>query len=360
MLCPDQIDENDYKNLIEKKLYLSNLADLFHKYFKLDKSMQSYRLEIDFFDLDLFDNDMDVLCEFFKKLENESIDPSNETSFGLKYLKSIQQQEIEIIVNNAEPQAIIWVHMTKVDSGINSTSLSEFNSLRYNKMLRLLQSKVLTNKYKHFTGENLNSSSHGSPQNILNDFIFNTVKSLIDKLTFELNKNQEEFIALSKLIKLNISFNFFLKLLFFSEIDKQLSKEIFKHYNYFNYLKRLYFSNSFSFKLENLLNEYLNDKTNAYSHPLVVYNDSKNGTNYQSQNENDTCFNILMSKWLNNLIDGNSKKNEMESRTSIIYRFCNHSILSADLTTLLQNVLHQLCYVIEIHESCAFDVSDFS
>lgn len=212
LLCPDKIDENDYKNLIEKKLHLSNLSDLFHKYFKLDKKLQSYKLEIDFFDsTELFNKDMDVLYDFFRKLENESIDPSNELTFGLKYLKSIQQQEIEIIVNNAEPQAIVWVHMTKVDPENKSTNLSEFNGLRYNKMLRLLQSKVLTNKYKHFAGENLNSSSNGSPQNILNDFIFNTVKSIIDKLTFELNKNQDEIIALSKLKKFYFKFKLFKK-----------------------------------------------------------------------------------------------------------------------------------------------------
>lgn len=106
-----------------------------------------------------------------------------------------------------------------------------------------------------------------------------------------------------------------------------------------------------------MLNEYLNDKSSGYNHPLVVYNDSKTGTQNQNQNQNVTYFNILMSKWLNKLIESNSKKNEIEPRTSIIYRYCNHSILSADLTTLLQNVLHQLCYIIEVHESCAFDVS---
>lgn len=198
MLCPDQIDECDYKNLLERKLEIANLSELFHKYYKLDKNMQSFKLEIEFFDSDVFDKEMGVLYEFFRKFENEIVDPGNEISFGLKYLKSIQQQEIEIIVSHAEPQSIIWVHMTKVDSSFNRTCSNELNASRYTKMLRLLQSKVLTNKYRHFAGENLNSSSHGSPQTILNDFIYNSVKSLIDKLTFELNKNQNEIIALSK------------------------------------------------------------------------------------------------------------------------------------------------------------------
>ncbi|RNA27285.1 NACHT and WD repeat domain-containing 2-like [Brachionus plicatilis] len=335
LLCPDTIDESDYKNLLERKLLMSNLTDLFHKYYKLDKTMQSYRLEIYFFESEVFDKDMKVLYEFFRKAENESVEPGNEMSFGLKYLKSIQQQEIEIIVSHAEPQSIIWVHMTKVDFAFNRTCSNEFNGLRYTKMLRLLQSKVLTNKYKHFAGESLNSSSHGSPQTILNDFIYNSVKSLIDKLTFELNKNQNEIIAL--------------------KIDKQLANEIFKHYNYFNYLKRSFFGNSYSFKLESMLNDYVNDTTLAYSHPLVVFNESKISCQDSCHNETITYFDILMSKWLNKLIDTRSKKNDSNRKSSIIYRYCNHSILSSDLTTLLQSVFHQLCYIIEIHESCAFD-----
>lgn len=145
----------------------------------------------------------------------------------------------------------------------------------------------------------------------------------------------------------------------FLEIDKKLSNEIFKHYNYFNYLKRLYFSNTYSFKLESLLNEYLHDKTSAYRHPLIIHNQTKVSSDDPSHNEKITCFNILMSKWLNKLMESNLKKNDSNALPSIIYRYCNHSILSADLTTLLQSILHQLCYIIEIHESCAFDVSHF-
>jgi hypothetical protein len=198
LLCPDQIDANDFKSLLEKKLQGANLMDLFQKYYKLDKNLQSYRLEIDFFSAESFEQDLDQLYDFFSKLESEMQIPG-ETSFCIKYLKSIQQQEIEIIVKSADPQSIIWVHMTKSDSSYNRSNSADFNQLRYTSILGLLQSKVLTNKYKHFTSENLHSSSNGKPENILNDFIHNTVVSLIDSFAFELNKNQNEMIAMSKL-----------------------------------------------------------------------------------------------------------------------------------------------------------------
>lgn len=143
---------------------------------------------------------------------------------------------------------------------------------------------------------------------------------------------------------------------FFKEIDKQLSKEIFKHYNYFSYLIRANYSNTSSFKLESMLHEYLNDKTNSYKHPFVIYNETGESCS-KNQSDANTCLNILMSKWLNKLIENNQKTFDFNSKTNIIYRYCNHSIISSDLTTLLQSILHQLCYIIEIHESCAFDVS---
>ncbi|CAF0715148.1 unnamed protein product [Brachionus calyciflorus] len=337
LLCPDQIDINDYRNHLEKKLQSLDLIDLFQKYYKLDKNLQSYCLEIDFFNSQSFCDDLKRLYDFFIKIEVEFLS-QNETSFRLKYLKSIQQQEIEIIVKHSDPQSIIWVNMTKSDANYNRSNSVDFNQMRYTNILNLLQSKVLTNKYKHFSSENLHSSSQGPPENVLNEFIYNSVKALIDNFTIELIKNQNEMIAL--------------------KIDKQLSEEIFKHYNYFSYLRRLKFSNSSSFKLESILHEYLNDKSSSYSHPLIIYNDSNNECSNDSKNhaESNNCLNILMSKWLNKLIDSNSQKlSDFNAKPSIIYRYCNHSILSSDLITLIQSILHQLCYIIGIHEACAFD-----
>lgn len=117
LLCPDQIEINDFKTMLEKKLQGSNLMDLFQKYYKLDKNLQSYKLDIDFFASDCFTNDLDRLYDFFCKLETEVLN-ANETSFRLKYLKSIQQQEIEIIVKHADPQSTIWVHMTVYSTGL--------------------------------------------------------------------------------------------------------------------------------------------------------------------------------------------------------------------------------------------------
>lgn len=105
-----------------------------------------------------------------------------------------------------------------------------------------------------------------------------------------------------------------------------------------------------------MLHEYLNDKTNSFKHPFLIHNDASENDSTNRSDAN-TCFNILMSKWLNKLIENNQKISDFNSKTTIIYRYCNHSNISSNLLTLLQSILHQLCYIIEIHESCAFDVS---
>lgn len=48
LLCPDSIDLNDYRIYLEKSLHKSGLSDLFQKYYKLDKHLQLYKLEVDF------------------------------------------------------------------------------------------------------------------------------------------------------------------------------------------------------------------------------------------------------------------------------------------------------------------------
>lgn len=58
--------------------------------------------------------------------------------------------------------------------------------MRYTSVLNLLQSKVLTNKYK-----------------------LNSVKTLVDSFAFELTKNQNEMTALSKKLKKNLKSKIF-------------------------------------------------------------------------------------------------------------------------------------------------------
>lgn len=127
-------------------------------------------------------------------------------------MKSIQQDEIEIIINNADPQSIIWAHLTKAEEATpntpNKSSNILFNKQRYSNILNLLQTKVLTNKYKqiqlcfepeHNSSENENNDVYlAKYKTCLNEFIFNSVKNLIDIFVIELNKNQSESFALSE------------------------------------------------------------------------------------------------------------------------------------------------------------------
>lgn len=39
----------------------------------------------------------------------------------------------------------------------------------------------------------------------------------------------------------------------------------------------------------------------------------------------------------------------------IVYRFCACTVPSSDMTTLIQSIVHQICYFLEIHESWSFD-----
>ena len=41
----------------------------------------------------------------------------------------------------------------------------------------------------------------------------------------------------------------------------------------------------------------------------------------------------------------------------IVYRFCGQTIFSNNLYNLIQSIMHQLCFLFEIHESFAFHVS---
>lgn len=48
-----------------------------------------------------------------------------------------------------------------------------------------------------------------------------------------------------------------------------------------------------------------------------------------------------------------------EASNAVVYRFCAKTSASFTLKSLLQSVMHQLCYLFEVHESYAFQVSFF-
>ena len=69
-------------------------------------------------------------------------------------------------------------------------------------------------------------------------------------------------------------------------------------------------------------------------------------------------FNELFADWLDQWVAKNREAEETtngtETDTSLVYRFAHKTLASSRLTSLLQSVLHQLCYLVQAHESWAF------
>ncbi len=122
-----------------------------------------------------------------------------------------------------------------------------------------------------------------------------------------------------------------------------MSDELLKHYEIYKYLRIKYeYSNKQASRVEtnskfvmHLTDYLLANKSVKY--PLIV------------NNFKETCDEII-SKWISDTIASSTKKNN-----SIIYRFCGHSILASDISTLFQSIFHQICYLLNIHESWSFD-----
>jgi hypothetical protein len=321
LLCPDRLETNDFKQYIENSPHFDSA--LFNKLYKLDSSANSYTLVIDFLELtsveavNSLNADLSRLFDVFANVED--------ASFRQKYIKSIQQEEIEHIVRHADPSSVIWINLTG-----SSGESTELNKLRYSHVLNLLQTKVLTHNYKQMnaTEEEVRSSSSQllSRQGVsLNEFLMNSMKYLIESFIREMNKNYFETFA--------------------PKIDKQLAQEIYKHYGFYTYLKGIETPNAAQAenKFKSILNEYMRDTSGMY--PILLCNNDSQDLSY---------FDIFASKWLNSLIQANQQMKE--NQLTILYRFANHSILSSDLFTLVQSIAHQACYLLEVHESSAFNV----
>jgi hypothetical protein len=327
LLCPDRLESNDFRQYIESSAHFD--STLFNKLYKLDAKSNVYTLAIDFLELtsveavNALNADLSRLFEVFASVDD--------ASFKQKYIKSIQQEEIEHIVKHADPSSIIWVNLTG-----SSGESSELNKLRYSHVLNLLQTKVLTHNYKQMyaTEEEVRGSGGSqllSRQSVsLNEFLVNAMKYLIESFIREMNKNYFASFA--------------------PKIDKQLAQEIYKHYGFYTYLRAIETTNSTNVsqaegKFNAIVNEYMREASSR--HPLLLCNNDSNDPH--------SYFDMFASKWMHGLIQANQQMKE--NQLTILYRFANHTILSSDLFTLVQSIAHQACYLLEVHESSAFNVN---
>jgi hypothetical protein len=313
LLLPDKIDSEDYKKV--------SRIQLFQQYYKLNEKQKSYRLKLDLFRLS--QQDLDNLDSLL-----HSINELDDNEFKFKYLKTLQQEEIELITKYADPSSIIWIHLTKSSSSSDQ---------RYLYLLEKLQLQVLTHNYKKInsetvinsikkqqTGSTSSSSSTSTTNNeTINEFLLHSIKSLIDSYLNDVNKTLIQTLAV--------------------KIDKSLSKELFKHYEMYKYYKTNSVVGSES-KFESLINHYL--KLKSQNHPLILYE------NEDEYYQSSICYSQLISNWLHKRMNSSNNQN-----TSILYRFTNKTLISSKLSTLFQSILHQLTYLLECHESFAFDSS---
>ena len=265
-------------------------------------------------------------------------------SVQIKYIKSIQQEEIELILDRKieDPTSIVWFHLIKTDTTSDkndestlstlTSTIRSLNNKRYLKILDLLESQVLTHNYKNIEiDNNLEDEAIVQAKHSMNDFISESIKLLLDVFKSEFDKHSSSLITTECAFKL----------------DKNLANEIFKHYQLYRILKNT--KKSFESKYENSFNAYLNEDDNVSGKPIIFYTTDKD-KNENTFNPNNNNTSLFISHLIQNLI----KKND---NTSIIYRFCACTILSSEITTLLQSITQQLCYLVEVHESCSFNVS---
>jgi hypothetical protein len=65
-----------------------------------------------------------------------------------------------------------------------------------------------------------------------------------------------------------------------------------------------------------------------------------------------------LAAYIASVLDGQRSRQLGEpSDMLVVYRFCAHTVVSSALATLVQSVAHQLCYILGVHESWAFAVS---
>ena len=244
LLCPDEIDVIDYEKYLEPTLNEAE-AELLKKWYTKTSDctrtfrQHFYKLNERFLFDAAFSTELDalfrVLDEKFEKINNENnlnedsnnnninneYCSTNEFDLKLKYFKSIQQEEIELVVKHLDPASVIWFNLTHQFSfsQVNNSPEAKFHFIRYKTVLELLQSHVLAHNYKdcviseHEARRSLsrmNSASFGnhhshsilsSSEKTMNEFLYNSIKSLIDSYLSELNKKQSNNIGLSKFLK---------------------------------------------------------------------------------------------------------------------------------------------------------------
>lgn len=193
LLCPSQIDVNDFKVYLEKKLTKFEL-DLFNKWYKLDANSSSYRLDIDFNTYmsspKALNDDLNKLTQLF--LQQFDAIEDNGARLKLKYIKSVQQEELELISQAADPSTIVWVHV--VGSG---GCYNQFNKARYEQMFDLLKEKVLTHNYKHIKISCSDLKQTSTHLNLINEFLYNALKQLADAFIMDLDKSSIYMMPLS-------------------------------------------------------------------------------------------------------------------------------------------------------------------
>ena len=341
LLLPDQIDLTDYVEYIKPSLGHETL-NLFNKWYKKSDN-STLELNINFLN---FPN-----AEYESELENElqtlleALILKLNDSHQIKYIKSIQQEEIELILNHVDdPTSIVWFHLQKTDTTSEKNDenqlstitsiIRNLNNQRYSRILDLLEEKVLAHNYKNEEINNsLDEEALMQVKQSMNDFVCDSIKLLLDGFKSDYDKHSSSVITADSAFKM----------------DKNLANEIFKHYQLYRILKNV--KKNFESKYENSFNLYLNEEDNVSGKPIIFYttDKDKNENNFNPNNNNTSLF---ISHLIQNLI----KKSE---NTSIIYRFCACTILSSEVTTLLQSITQQLCYLVEVHESCSFNVINF-
>lgn len=123
-----------------------------------------------------------------------------------------------------------------------------------------------------------------------------------------------------------------------------MGEEIYKHYEFYKSTKSNthHQNNQIEEQFQSALNNYISDS--SAHHPLIIYNLKES----ELDNSGSNYFSCQLCNWL---------KSSKKSKYSTIFRFSSYTIQSSELSTLLQSILHQLCYIAEIHESFSFNVS---
>ena len=255
-----------------------------------------------------------------------------------KYLKSLQEIEVELAVKHLNPSSIIWFERTTV-------SIDSGGSVQENSILKELQSIVFAHNYKNYKVDDAELSQKlikdETYLTVLSEFINEACRKSIDFYIKQL-KPYETYLSKEGIFVKIIFKSFIFPSNSSLEIDSTLSCELCKHWEIYNKLNK---------SSENVcytnLNDYkskLSDYANGNAFKAVVVYDQIDSTHYDNN-----ILSILIANWINS----HSKCFSYP----IVYRFCGHTVFSNSLYSLIQSVMHQLCYLFEIHESYAFHVS---